>query len=449
VLERKAYERLLNWKNTEQGASALLIEGARRVGKSMLAEEFGKREYRSHLIIDFSKAAPDVKRLFEERREDLNSFFTLLSAYYGKTFYERNTLIIFDEVQLFPTARETVKHLVADGRYDYIETGSLISIKRNVENILIPSEEERFELNPFDFDEFLWALGERALADLLRETAESLKPLPDALHRKAMELLRIYLLVGGMPQALNSYLEHHDLMRVDAVKRRILELYRNDMEKYAGKETARVAAIFDNIPAQLSTHEKRFKLSSLEKGARGRTYEDAFFWLEDARITSTCFNATDPHVGLGLYRDRPSFKCYLADTGLLSSLVFSDRRLQSDQLYKDILFGKLEINGGMLMENLVAQMLKASGHSLYFYSRYSKEKADERMEIDFLITKEQPKAKVCPLEVKSTKRYATSSLNKFKKKFKSRIGTDYVLHTANLKIQGDRQYLPLYLAAYL
>ncbi|MEG1561222.1 MAG: ATP-binding protein [Raoultibacter sp.] len=448
MLERKAYKELLNWKNTQQGQSALLIEGARRVGKSLLAEEFGKREYRSYLLIDFSKAAEDVKNLFRTKREDLDSFFSFLSVYYNTAFYERETLLIFDEVQLFPEARSFIKHLVADGRYDYLETGSLISIKRNVQDILIPSEEETLELNPFDFDEFLWAIDERALANLLRETAASLTPLPVLLHRKAMELFRTYILVGGMPQAVTTYAESLDFLRVDAVKQRILTLYRNDIKKYAGEDQARVGAILDDIPAQLSTHEKKFKLASLEKGARSRTYENAFFWLEDARITNTCFNATDPHVGLSLYKESPRFKCYLADTGLLSSLVFSDKKTQSAQLYKDILFGKLEINEGMLMENMVAQMLKASGHSLYFYSRYSKEAAADRMEVDFLITQEFPKTKVCPIEVKSTKRYATSSLDKFKAKFTSRVGTQYVLHTQNIKKEAGRNYLPLYLTPY-
>lgn len=449
MFERKAYRTLLNWKEAENGRSALLIEGARRVGKSLLAEEFGSREYKSHLLIDFSTATRDIKNLFETKREDLDSFFSLLSVYYGVTFHKRDTLIILDEVQLFPIARSFIKQLVADGRYDYIETGSLISIKANVQDILIPSEEEPLELNPFDFDEFLWALDERPLADYLREATQTLAPMPDALHRKAMELLRVYVLIGGMPQAVTAYRETRDFAQVDAVKKRILTLYRNDIKKYAGDDKARVGAIFDDIPAQLSKHEKKFKLASLEKSARSRTYDNAFFWLEDARMTNTCFNATDPHVGLSLYRDRPSFKCYLADTGLLASLVFSDKKMQSDQLYKDILFGKLEINEGMMMENVVAQMLRASGHSLYFYSRYSKEKADERMEVDFLITQESSKTRVCPIEVKSTKRYATSSLDKFKRKFTSRIGTQYVLHTKNVQVVEDRVYLPLYLAPYL
>lgn len=449
MLERKAYKELLSWKNTAQGRSALLIEGARRVGKSFLVEEFGKSEYKSYLLIDFSTAAADIKNLFETKREDLDSFFSLLSVYYGVTFHKRDTLIILDEVQFFPTARSFIKQLVADGRYDYIETGSLISIKRNVQDILIPSEEETLELNPFDFDEFLWALDERSLAHYLREAALTLTLIPDALHRKAMELLRVYILVGGMPQAVTSYRETHDFSQVDAVKKRILTLYRNDIKKYAGDDKARVELIFNDIPAQLSRHEKKFKLASLEKSARSRTYENAFFWLEDARMTNTCFNATDPHVGLSLYKDRPSFKCYMADTGLLSSLVFSDKKTQSNQLYKDILFGKLEINEGMMMENVVAQMLKAARHSLHFYSRYSKEAADERMEVDFLITQESPKAKVCPIEVKSTKRYATSSLDKFKRKFTSRIGTQYVLHTRNVQVAENRVYLPLYLAPYL
>lgn len=415
----------------------------------MLAEEFAKREYRSYVLIDFSKAPDDLKELFKTKRDDLDAFFSYLSVYYATRFYERDTLIIFDEVQLFPIARETIKHLVADGRYDYLETGSLISIKRNVEDILIPSEEDMVELNPFDFDEFLWALDERPLADLLRQTAENQKPLPIALHRKAMELLRVYMLVGGMPQAITEYTTSLDFARVDKVKQRILMLYRSDIGKFAGEDVLRVCTVLDSIPGQLSTHDKKFKLSSLDQNARRRTYDDAFFWLGDARITNMCFNATDPHIGLNLYKERPNFKCYMADTGLLTSLVFADSKEPSNQLYRDILFGKLEVNEGMMMENVVAQMLHANGHALYFYSRYSKAEADERMEVDFLIVREEPRAKVCPIEVKSTKRYATSSLDKFKKKFTSRIGTQYVLHTKNIHVDGSRVFLPLYLAAYL
>ena len=449
MLERKAYRRLLDWKRESRGGTAMLVEGARRVGKSTLVGEFARREYRSHLVIDFSTAPGDVVDLFENRRSDVRGFLALLSAYYDVEFFERDTLIVFDEVQFLPVARSFIKHLVADGRYDYIETGSLISIRQNVEGILIPSEEESMRLEPLDFEEFLWAVGSRPLADMLRETARTLRPLPDMLHRKAMELLRAYALVGGMPQAVVEYADSRDPRAPERVKRSILRLYRSDVVKFAGRDTAKVLSIFDDIPAQLSKHEKRFTLASLGDNARRRDYENAFFWLEDARITNTCYNATDPQVGLSLYRDRPTFKCYMADTGLLSSMVYADNRDASARFYRDVLFGRLEVNEGMVMENIVAQMLTAAGHRLYFYSRYDKADSQNTMEIDFLITREDPKARICPIEVKSTKRYATASLDKFKARFGKRIGRQIILHTGNIERGSELDRLPVYLAAFL
>jgi len=449
MLKRKAYQQLLNWKKSSKGESALLIEGARRVGKSTVAEEFGKNEYRSYLVIDFSVVADDVKELFTTKRDNIDSFFTYLAAYFGSTFYERDTLIIFDEIQFFPPARGFIKQLVADGRYDFIETGSLVSIKQNINGILIPSEEDVLELNPFDFEEFLVALDETPLVAVMQQAARTLTPLPNAIHRKCMGLFREYMLVGGMPQAVAKYQETRNFGDVDRIKRGILALYRKDVGRFARGYESKVVSIFDDIPAQLSKHEKKFTLASLGKNARLRTYEDAFFWLEDARVANICFNAIDPHVGLGLYRERPTFKCYMADTGLLVSQAFSDKKATSQQIYRDILFDKLEVNEGMFMENIVAQSLKAAGHALYFFSRNNREDSSETMEIDFLITCGDTKSKICPIEVKSTKRYALSSLDKFAKKYGSRIGNHYVLHTKNLSTEGNRVYLPLYLSLYL
>jgi predicted AAA+ superfamily ATPase len=448
MFERKAYHDLLKWKQ-RQGETALLIEGARRVGKSTLAEEFGKHEYRSYLLVDFSVATEDVKNLFREKRDDLDSFFQCLSVYFGVTLYPRDSLIIFDEVQLFPIARGFIKQLVADGRFDYLETGSLISIKRNVEGILIPSEEEPMDLRPFDFEEFLAAMGNDLLIPLLQETANTLKPLPEALHRKCMGLFREYVLVGGMPQVVEKYRQTHDFGECDRAKRLILNLYRNDISRYANGYESKVRAVFDDIPSQLSRHEKKFNLAALAKDARRRDYEEPFFWLQDAKIVNTCLNNTDPHMGLGLYRERPTLKCYLADTGLLVTQAFADKKATSQQVYREVLFGKLELNEGMLMENIVAQSLTAAGHSLYFYSRSNREESAERMEIDFLITQDAPRTRICPIEVKSTRRYALSSLDKFKAKFGKRVENQYILHTKNIKVDGDRIFLPLYLTAYL
>jgi len=450
MLRRKAYERLVAWKNQSKGQTSLLLEGARRVGKTTLVKQFAKEQYRSFIFIDFSLASRELIELFESQRGDVDSFLSYLSVYTGTTLYQRDSVIIFDEVQLYPKARGFLKHLVADGRYDYIATGSLISIKRNVESIVIPSEEESFELNPLDFEEFLEALEEHQLAQFLMESATTLKPIPDLIHRKAMRRFREYLLVGGMPQAVKAYVESQDFQEVDKIKRNILQLYRNDIARYAKGYESKVIAIFEEIPAQLSKGEKKFTLSSLGADARMRRYEDAFFWLDDAKIVNTCFNSTDPNVGLGLHKDRLTLKCYMSDTGLLITHAFSDQRTTEQNIYKRILFDKLSINEGMIAENAVAQALHASGHKLYFYSRSNRASREDSMEIDFLIVRESgQKPKISPLEVKSTKRYATTSLGKFKLKFGSRVGEEVVLHTANLLVEKNRIKLPLYLAAWL
>ena len=450
ILERKLYNKLLVWKRDSQGRTALLIEGARRVGKSTIVEEFGSREYRTHLIIDFAKAAPEVRDLFVCYREDLDTFFAYLSAYYAVPFYPRDTLIVFDEVQRFPPARELVKYLVADGRYDYVETGSLISLKANVADIVIPSEEHREAMEPLDFEEFLWATGDVALAELIRSARATLTPLPDALHRKAERLFREYLLVGGMPQAVVQYLDGKDFGKVDDVKRDILALYRDDVSKYAGGQAAKVRRLIDAIPGQLSKHEKKFTLASADPHARTETYSDAFGWLDEARMVNLCHNATDPSVALPLTEDRGSFKCYLADTGLLVTQAFAARTATSDETYRAILFDKLSVNEGMLVENAVAQQLRAGGDKLLFYSRYDRQDAAGNIEIDFLVVREYAdagmKPRVSPVEVKSTKNYGTKSLDKFRARFGSRVGTEYVLHPRRLKVDGRRIYLPLYMA---
>ncbi len=453
MLRRRAYDRLLEWKESSKGSTALLVEGARRVGKSYLVEEFGRREYGSYLIVDFSSAPDEVRSYFLEMRNDLDSLFLYLSAFYGVELRERDSLIVFDEVQFFPKARESIKQLVADGRYDYIETGSLVSIRENVRDILIPSEERALELSPMDFEEFLWAMGEVPLAGAISRALERREALPDLLHRKAMRLFREYMLVGGMPQAVQEYVDTRDFGRVDAVKRDILALYRNDIAKHAGSQTARVTSLFDGLVGQLSKHEKRFNLASLGKSARMRDYEDAFFWLSDARVTNDCFNAEDPSVGLAISADHATRKCYMADTGLLVSQAFADASSTEDGVYRDMLLGKVDVNEGMLVENVVAQQLRASGRSLYFYSRSDRENSKNRMEIDFLITLPYAdagmKPRVSPIEVKSGARYSTVSLDKFKAKFGKRVGYQIVLHPRQLRVEGDRLYLPLYMATFL
>ena len=452
MFRRKAYDRLLDWKKSRTGSSALLVEGARRVGKSTVVEEFAKAEYGSYLLVDFSKVDSDFRQTFLDTRSDLDSFFLYLSAAFGARLEERDSLVIFDEVQLFPPAREFIKHLVADGRYDYVETGSLVSIRENVESILIPSEEEPLRMGPMDFEEFLWAMGEEALADVIRRSFERKEALPAALHRKADRLWREYMLVGGMPQAVDAYGRERDLMAADRAKRLVLNLYRNDVEKYAGASAKRVKAVFDALPGLLAKHEKKLVYSEVERGSRARDYAAAFAWLKEAATVNLCTACTDPSVGLALSEDDSSVKCYMADTGLLASMAFSAAEDAMPELYRQVLLGNVEVNEGMLMENAVAQQFRASGHPLHFYAKSSPVRA-ERMEVDFLLVRPYAdaamKPRVSPVEVKSGKRFSPVSLNKFKAKFGKRVGTEYVLSTKPLRVEGDREFLPLYMSFLL
>lgn len=445
-MKRKIYDSMRKWKE-ENGRTALLIDGARRVGKSYIAQEFAKKEYKSYILIDFNRAPAEITDLFVHYLNDLNMLFLYLSNFYGVKLYERESLIIFDEVQLFPKARAAIKYLVEDGRYDYVETGSLMSIKKNVADIVIPSEERHMKMYPLDFEEFLWALDNDTLMDFIRLCFEEKKPMGQVLHRKAMDYFRQYLIVGGMPQAVKTYRDSHDFDQVDRVKRDILELYRADIIKHAEGYQMKVAQIFDDIPAQLQKYDTRFKFSSLKKEARFREYEDALFWLSDAMITNICYNSTAPNIGLKLNMDRMTLKCYMADTGLLISHAFDENGLVSEEIYKKLLFDKLEVNKGMIMENIVAQMLTASGHKLYFYSNPSRDDASLRMEIDFLTAKSKisNRHNISPIEVKSSKNYTLTSLRKFKEKYKEQLHIPYVLHPNDLKEEDGILFLPLYM----
>lgn len=446
MLKRKIYDKLLEWKNQSNGSTAILIDGARRVGKSYIAEKFGKNEYKSYILIDFGKAPQDVLDLFIHDSANLDLFFAKLSAFYAKTLHKRNSLIIFDEVQQFPRARQLIKYLVADGRYDYIETGSLIRLKKNVQDIIIPSEEEHIEMFPMDFEEFLWAMGDEVTVPLIRACFESKTPLGQALHRKIMNDFRQYVLVGGMPQSVIAYLKEKNFEASDVAKRRIIKLYRDDVSKFAEGYEDKVFALFDGIPAQLSKKEKKYKLSSISKEARFRTYEDSFIWLHEAMVVNTCFNATDPGVGLALSADNTTQKCYMADTGLLVTHTFMDNAFTENELYRAILFDKLNINAGMIMENIVAQMLRTNGHKLYFYSRSDTDNRENHMEIDFLITEGK---KIAPIEVKSSNYTSHSSLDKFRNKFSSKIGNSYILYSKDVMIKDGIIHLPFYMAMFL
>lgn len=449
-MKRKIYQQLVEWKEQRQGEVALLIEGARRIGKSYIVEEFGRNEYDSYLLIDFNKAPQMVHEWFDLYLEDLDTLFLYLSQHYHVKLHERRSLIILDEIQLCKRARAAIKFLVADGRYDYIETGSLVSIKKNTEGIVLPSEERSLKMYPMDFEEFLWATGNETLMELIRKMYEDCKPMGQVFHRQAMDAFRKYMIVGGMPQAVKKYIETKDFDAVDEAKRDVLTIYRNDIFNYAGDQADKVASIFDQIPSQLSKHEKKFRLSALKPGAKYRDWDDAFFWLKDARIVNICYNSTEPNIGLKLNEERTTLKCYMNDTGLLVSHAFDERGIVSSDIYRKLLLEKLEVNEGMFMENMVAQMLTSSGHNLYFFSN-SSENAEDRMEIDFLLQKDKVTSRhnIRLIEVKSGKNYTLSSINKAMRKYSEYLTTPTVIHTSDLKIESNITYLPIYMTPLL
>ncbi len=451
-MKRKIYSNLLSWKNQWNGSSAVLIDGARRIGKSWIVEEFAKNEYKSFIIIDFNNVNPSIIELFEQYLSDLDTFFSRLSLYTGIKLYERKSVIIFDEVQMYPKARAAIKYLVKDGRYDYMQTGSLVSINHNVKDIVIPSEEVRIDMFPMDFEEFMWAIDQKDLYDFAKECFIKKSPLGNALHRKMSELLRTYILVGGMPQAVESYIADKDFVKVDLIKRNILALYRNDISKYAGRQAPKVTRIFDHIPGMLQRHERRFSPSALMKGSRMREYSEAMFWLEESRVVNFCYAVSEPSVSLAMNTVDSKLKIYMADTGLLVCLAFDTEELITEAIYEKILKGKLEFNKGMIAENLVAQLLRSSGHKLFFYSNTSRTDASERMEIDFL-TRKSPitsKHNINLIEVKSSNRYTTISLLKGLDKFSSYINKGIIFHTADVAVGEDGILkLPLYMAGMM
>lgn len=449
-MKRKIYGELLKWKQEKNGSTALLIEGARRIGKSYIAEEFAKNEYESYILIDFSKAPTRVKGWFDEYLEDIDTLLLNIQLHYKKKLTPRKSIIIFDEVQKCPRAREAIKALVEDRRFDYLETGSLISIKKNVENIVIPSEEDGIDMYPMDFEEFMWAMGNEMITTYIRRQYENKKPMGD-FHREAMRFFRQYMIVGGMPQAVAEYVNTQDFDKVDAIKRQILRLYRNDINKYAGSAISRVSSIFEAIPGQLQKSEKKFRITDLNNNAKMRNYDDAFFWLSDSRLANICYNTTAPNIGLQLNEERTTLKCYFCDTGLLISMAFNARGIVQQEVYQKLMFEKLEINEGMLVENIVAQMLKTANHKLFFFSNYDKENADNRMEIDFLIQKKTITSRhnISPIEVKSSTNYTLTSLRKCINKYGQYLSTPYVLHSKDVEIKDGITYLPLYMTYLL
>ena len=445
-IERKIYTQILEWKQNCNGTKALLIEGARRIGKSTVAEEIGKKEYKSYIVIDFNKASKKILNSFDDLT-NLDIFFQTISLEYNKRLYPRESLIIFDEIQKFPKAREAIKYLVADGRYDFIETGSLISIRENVESITLPSEERKIKMYPVDFEEFMIYMNEEILLDYIKECYKNKQPLDQKMHQKAMHLFKEYMLVGGMPQAIVAFAKNgRDFAAADVEKRDILGLYRDDIRKAARRYNSKVSALFENIPAYLSTHEKKIVLKEIEPGACFDKYDEPLFWMDDSMICNLCYKCNDPNVGFALNKNESAVKCYMGDTGLLVSLAFNENEIMDEQLYKQIMNDRLSLNEGMLYENAIAQMIVAKGRKLYFYTRYSVEKHRNDIEIDFLLSNEsKTNFRVFPIEVKSSKNYTTTSLGRFKEMFGKKIASQYIIHPKNLTVDGDIVRIPPYM----
>ena len=441
VFQRKIYQQLLQWKQDNDGRSAALVEGARRVGKSTIVEEFAKKEYKSYILIDFNTASERVKSLFDDLM-DLDYIFLFLQSAYHTTLYQRESVIIFDEVQKCPMARQAIKYLVQDGRYDYIETGSLISIKQNTEDITIPSEEDTIEMFPMDYEEFRWAMGDTATLTLLRQSLEQNRSMGDDLNRQYMRDLRLYMLVGGMPQAVSEYLDTKNLRSVDMVKRKILKLYFDDFRKI--DKTGKVGRLFQAIPTMLSHGLGRFYPTAIIKGVGAEKMEDLLIALEYSKTVNVAYHAADPNVGLPLTEDRSRMKIYVGDTGLMVTLAFWDKGFAENVLYDKLLADRLQANMGYIYENLVAQMLRSSGNRLYFHTWPKDEK--HNYEVDFLLSRG---AKVCPIEVKSASYKSHASLDAFCEKFSSRIGRRYVVYTKDLRHDGETVLLPLYMVGLI
>jgi len=437
---------MLSWKTASDGKTALLIEGARRIGKSTVAEEFAKAEYDDYLIIDFATVEQQIADLFDHM-SDINRFFLGLQTLTMKTLPRRRSVIIFDEIQFCPKARQAIKYLVKDGRYDYIETGSLISIKKNVRDILIPSEESRLSMYPMDFEEFLWAIGKGPTFDLIRHCYEHLEPLGDAMNRAIMRDFRLYMLVGGMPQAVNEYLDNNDFAAVDAVKRNILALYDADFRKI--DPLGRASTVFDHIPSELARNVMRYKVGSVIEGARLGRLGEVFADVKDSKTVNFAYHANDPGVGFAMHADFDFFKLFLADTGLFITLVFKDKEYIENDIYRKLLTDKLSADLGYIYENVVAQQLAVAGHSLYYYTFKMQVPESEQQrfyEIDFLISRRD---KICPIEVKSSGYKSHRSLDEFQKKYSSRIQSRYLLYTKDVRKETDIICLPVYMAGLL
>ena len=442
MFKRKIYDQLLQWKEKSQGKTALLIEGPRRVGKSTIVKEFAQNEYESYLLIDFYMASQDTRALFDDL-SDLNYIFLQLQLTYQVRLKERKSVIVFDEVQLCPKARQAIKALVQDGRYDYIETGSLISIHKNVKDILIPSEERKLRMFPMDYEEFRWALGDDVSVPMLKELFTSRQPLGQAVHRKTMRDLRLYMLVGGMPQAVESYISTNNFNEVDDVKRDILTLYEDDFRKI--DSTGKLSVLFDAIPAQLMGNASRYQVSSVLAGKRASDILEQIAELRDSGAVLVSYHENDPGIGMAQNKDLTRFKLFVADTGLFVSLIFKDKDFTENEIYSRVLNDKLQTNLGYLYENIVAQMLVSSGHELYYHT-FLNEKSKHNYEIDFLLS---DRNKILPIEVKSSGYKTHLSLDAFSKKFSARISRQILLYTKDYQRDENLEYVPIYMTQFI
>lgn len=443
IFRRKIYDRMLDWKRTKDGSTALLIKGARRVGKSTIAEEFAKNEYECYIIVDFADAPSELWEAVENI-SDRDYFFMQLQFIYGVTLKERKSVIIFDEIQKCPAVRQAIKYLVKDHRYDYIETGSLLSIRKNTKDIVIPSEETRLTLYPLDYEEFRWAMNDTATVPLLRRMFEERRSLGDSVIRKLLRDFRLYMLIGGMPQAVDTYLQTNNLAVTDETKREIIELYFDDFEKI--DPTGKAAALFRSIPSQLTGNASRYKVTSvIGRNESADKTAQLIREMEDSMTVNVSHHANDPNVGLALHADYDVYKMYLADTGLFITLAFMDKSAIDNLIYQKLLSDKLSADLGYVYENVVAQILTASGNRLFYYT-WPKDSSNHNFEIDFILSRE---SKICPVEVKSSGYKTHASLDAFIKKFSSRIAQSYLIYNKDLRKDGEILLLPTVMSIFL
>ncbi len=442
VFRRKIYDEILEWKDKWSSKYALMIQGARRVGKSTIAEEFARQNFRSYILIDFAHTSNAIIELFDDTY-DLDFFFLQLQQLTGKRLYENESVIIFDEVQLQPKARQAIKYLVADGRYKYIETGSLISIRKNMKDILVPSEEHKISMYPMDFEEFLWAIGDEVTIDTIKLLLQKKRAAGNVMHRQVMRIFRLYMLVGGMPQAVETYLEHNNLQAVDDVKREIISLYEEDFTKI--DSTGLAGAVYDSIPASLTGNASRYVISNTNKNASSEQMRELVPELINSYTVNIAYHANNPVVGMSLEKNLNRYKLFTADTGLFITLAFKDKNYTENVIYNKLLSDKLDTNLGYIYENIVAQMLRAKGNNLFYYTMES-DTSNHLYEVDFILSTGD---KINPIEVKSGNYRKHKSLDVFCNKFSSRVRDKYVVHTKDYRLDNGINYLPVYMLPFL